>query len=81
MMLGQKDQHHRISASKGGLNPQGLDVVAVDSLLVAGDPKNNGLSKEVIDGEPTDGQKIYDDVDIRSPRADHNENSHIDKLD
>ena len=63
------------------MNPSNLDDVAADNLLEAADPNNNGLLKEALEGEPADGLKVYDDVDIKSPRADHNSNSHIDKLD
>ena len=60
------------------MNPSGLDVVASDSLLAA-DPIKVVTSVEA--GDQGDGLKVYDDVDIRSPRADQTSNSQIDKLD
>ena len=66
------------------MNPTaGLDnVVAQDGSLLA-DPANkaqmaaaNGTGED--QGE---GLKIYDDVDIRSPRANQTSNSQIDRLD
>ena len=71
MKLDQKDQPgHRISSSKGGMNPSGLDVVATDSLLAAADqPVKITTTGDV--GDQGDALEVYDDVDIRSPRADH----------
>ena len=59
------------------MNPSGLEIVASDSLLAA-DPIKVAQPGE--GGEQGDGLKVYDDVDIRSPRADQTANSQIDKL-
>lgn len=66
------------------MNPTaGLDnVVAQDGSLLA-EPANKATMAANGTGEDHQGEglKIYDDVDIRSPRANQTSNSQIDRLD
>lgn len=58
------------------MSPTKLDDVATDSILAEEPVK---VVTKVDD--QADGLKVYEDIDIRSPRADHSSNRHIDKLD